>query len=187
MLAAQLLIDPEAHPIFLHCMNGAEVTGLLVMCLRKLQMWSQTFALIEFSRSDERPPRKAWAEEYMSAHADNESLGGLAADAGRFARASLRRTRPTLWTSLAARSRWPRDCRGGCGKASRWSGGTPPLSWWYGSACRRSLRGRVDLTKAECIASVAAHATVCGVRRRGHAGQPAETVGARKPQAQSER
>jgi len=138
-LPAQLLIDPEAHPIFLHCMNGAEVTGLLVMCLRKLQMWSQTFALIEFSRSAERPPRKAWAEEYMSAHADNASLGGLAADAGRFARASLRRTRPTLWTSLAARSRCPRGCRGGYGKASRWPGGTPRLSWWYGSACRRLI------------------------------------------------
>ena len=45
-----MLIDTETHPVFVHCMNGAEVTGLVVMCLRKLQMWSQTFGLMEFGR-----------------------------------------------------------------------------------------------------------------------------------------
>jgi len=31
-------------------MNGAEVTGIVIMCLRKLQMFTTTFATIEFSR-----------------------------------------------------------------------------------------------------------------------------------------
>jgi len=191
-LAAQLLIDPEAHPIFLHCMNGAEVTGLLVMCLRKLQMWSQTFALIEFSRSAEHPPRCGRGpRRARQLTRDEASLGGgRAAGAGRCARASLRRTRPTLWTSSAARSRCPRGCRGGCGRASRWPDGTPRLSWWYAAAGRArhaAWQGGRLTAAPECIEGIAAHAAVCGVGRRGHAGQPAEAAGAREPQAQSER
>jgi protein tyrosine/serine phosphatase len=52
----QLLINPTTHPVYLHCMTGAEVTGLIVMCLRKLQLWSQTFGLLEFSRCGHARP-----------------------------------------------------------------------------------------------------------------------------------
>lgn len=44
------MIDPENHPLYLHCLDGADVTGLVVACLRKLQLWSTSSAMGEFSR-----------------------------------------------------------------------------------------------------------------------------------------
>ncbi|RHZ88475.1 hypothetical protein Glove_22g18 [Diversispora epigaea] len=48
--AVQILIDPTNHPIFIHCLDGADVTGLVVACLRKLQMWSIPSVMGEFLR-----------------------------------------------------------------------------------------------------------------------------------------
>ncbi|ORZ25257.1 protein-tyrosine phosphatase [Absidia repens] len=50
ILALQIIIDPENHPLYVHCLDGADVTGLVIACLRKLQMWSLSSALLEFSR-----------------------------------------------------------------------------------------------------------------------------------------
>ncbi|KAL9550925.1 hypothetical protein MBANPS3_004499 [Mucor bainieri] len=47
----QLMIDPENHPLYIHCLDGADVTGLVIACLRKLQMWSISSALGEFVRN----------------------------------------------------------------------------------------------------------------------------------------
>ena len=47
---AQLLIDPQAQPVYIHCMTGEEVTGLAIVCLRKLQLIDHNFAVSEFSR-----------------------------------------------------------------------------------------------------------------------------------------
>ncbi|CAG8520917.1 17324_t:CDS:2 [Acaulospora morrowiae] len=46
----QIIIDPTNHPIFVHCLDGANVTGLVIACLRKLQMWSIPSAMGEFLR-----------------------------------------------------------------------------------------------------------------------------------------
>lgn len=45
------MIDPANHPLYIHCLDGADVTGLVIACLRKLQMWSISSALGEFARN----------------------------------------------------------------------------------------------------------------------------------------
>jgi len=45
-----LIIDASSLPVFLHCLDGAHTTGLLIMCLRKLQNWGLTVILSEFTR-----------------------------------------------------------------------------------------------------------------------------------------
>ncbi|KAG0273790.1 hypothetical protein BGZ95_010394 [Linnemannia exigua] len=48
--AVQIVIDPENLPIYIHCLDGAVVTGLVVCCLRKLQTWNISSAMGEFLR-----------------------------------------------------------------------------------------------------------------------------------------
>ncbi|EAY18564.1 Tyrosine phosphatase family protein [Trichomonas vaginalis G3] len=45
-----LLCDKNNLPAYIHCLNGGHSTGLIVMCLRKLQMWSQRAMFAEFNR-----------------------------------------------------------------------------------------------------------------------------------------
>ncbi|KAJ2785177.1 protein-tyrosine-phosphatase [Coemansia interrupta] len=35
----ELLTNPAHAPLYLHCLDGSNVTGLIIMCLRKLQLW----------------------------------------------------------------------------------------------------------------------------------------------------
>lgn len=44
------LIDPRNHPLFMHCRDGGHNTGLVVMCLRRLQNWSLPSIHEEFRR-----------------------------------------------------------------------------------------------------------------------------------------
>ena len=46
----QILVDATNHPLYIHCLDGAMVTGVILLCLRKLQMWLLSSAMIEFSR-----------------------------------------------------------------------------------------------------------------------------------------
>ncbi|OLY84732.1 putative tyrosine-protein phosphatase [Smittium mucronatum] len=46
----QIITDPANNPVYYHCMNGSNVSGLLSMCLRKLQLWIQHSYEIEFIR-----------------------------------------------------------------------------------------------------------------------------------------
>mmetsp|Transcript_14280 Transcript_14280/g.37050 ORF Transcript_14280/g.37050 Transcript_14280/m.37050 type:complete len:276 (+) Transcript_14280:97-924(+) len=46
----QLLVLPERHPVYVHCLDGSGVTGLLIMCLRKLLHWAPPPILAEYSR-----------------------------------------------------------------------------------------------------------------------------------------
>ncbi|KAF9131029.1 hypothetical protein BGW39_002340 [Mortierella sp. 14UC] len=48
--AVQVIIDPDNLPIYIHCLDGAVVTGLVVCCLRKLQTWNISSAMGEFLR-----------------------------------------------------------------------------------------------------------------------------------------
>ncbi|KAJ3410424.1 hypothetical protein HDV05_003810 [Chytridiales sp. JEL 0842] len=45
-----ILIDPARHPCYVHCLDGMVVTGLVVCCLRKLQLWAIPAAINEYSR-----------------------------------------------------------------------------------------------------------------------------------------
>ncbi|KAG1147882.1 hypothetical protein G6F37_003715 [Rhizopus arrhizus] len=51
LMALQFIIDPANHPLYIHCLDGADVTGLVIACLRKLQMWSNSSAMSEFARN----------------------------------------------------------------------------------------------------------------------------------------
>ncbi|KAI8355056.1 tyrosine phosphatase family-domain-containing protein [Mortierella sp. GBAus27b] len=48
--ALQIIINKENLPIYVHCLDGASVTGLVICCLRKLQTWNVSSALGEFLR-----------------------------------------------------------------------------------------------------------------------------------------
>ncbi|KAG1176571.1 hypothetical protein G6F70_005133 [Rhizopus microsporus] len=50
LMALQFIIDPVNHPLYVHCLDGANVTGLVIACLRKLQMWSNSSAMNEYAR-----------------------------------------------------------------------------------------------------------------------------------------
>lgn len=44
------VFDPANHPLFLHCLDGRHNTGIVIMCLRKLQNWGLPAILNEFAR-----------------------------------------------------------------------------------------------------------------------------------------
>eukprot|EP00467_Chlorarachnion_reptans_P012600 CAMPEP_0114507714 /NCGR_PEP_ID=MMETSP0109-20121206/12169_1 /TAXON_ID=29199 /ORGANISM="Chlorarachnion reptans, Strain CCCM449" /LENGTH=439 /DNA_ID=CAMNT_0001686509 /DNA_START=174 /DNA_END=1493 /DNA_ORIENTATION=- len=44
------IVKPENHPLYLHCVDGLHVTGLVMMCLRKLQYWETKSIYDEFAR-----------------------------------------------------------------------------------------------------------------------------------------
>eukprot|EP00039_Didymoeca_costata_P033199 m.41218 g.41218 ORF g.41218 m.41218 type:complete len:220 (-) comp9745_c0_seq4:121-780(-) len=45
-----LVIDYSNHPCLIHCYDGHLSTGIAVMCLRKLQLYSVQFSVAEFER-----------------------------------------------------------------------------------------------------------------------------------------
>lgn len=48
--ALRALMDPQNHPILVHCNKGKHRTGCLVGCLRKLQEWTNTSIFEEYRR-----------------------------------------------------------------------------------------------------------------------------------------
>jgi len=44
------MINRVHQPLYVHCLNGAEVTSLVIACLRKLQCWSVSSTMAEFGR-----------------------------------------------------------------------------------------------------------------------------------------
>lgn len=45
-----LLIRADRLPVYLHCLDGADVTGVVIACLRRLQGWHKECISNEFSR-----------------------------------------------------------------------------------------------------------------------------------------
>lgn len=48
--ALEVVLNPENHPILIHCNRGKHRTGCLVGCIRKLQNWSLTMIFDEYRR-----------------------------------------------------------------------------------------------------------------------------------------
>ena len=46
----QTIVCVDRLPLLVHCLNGGEVTGTVMMCLRKLQNWNLSSMLSEYSR-----------------------------------------------------------------------------------------------------------------------------------------
>jgi tyrosine-protein phosphatase OCA6 len=52
-LVAQILeicIEPKNLPLYIHCLDGAIITGVVCMCLRKLQNWNLSVTFTEYTR-----------------------------------------------------------------------------------------------------------------------------------------
>lgn len=45
-----ILIDQSKFPIYIHCLDGSNVTGIVIMILRKLQNWTKVATISEFCR-----------------------------------------------------------------------------------------------------------------------------------------
>lgn len=48
--ALEIAINPENHPILIHCNRGKHRTGCVVGCIRRLQNWSLTMIFDEYRR-----------------------------------------------------------------------------------------------------------------------------------------
>ncbi|CAI5757118.1 unnamed protein product [Candida verbasci] len=48
LMALPYLIHYQYQSVYIHCLNGGQVTSLLVACLRKLQLWSAISIFNEF-------------------------------------------------------------------------------------------------------------------------------------------
>ncbi|KAG5487518.1 hypothetical protein LSCM1_07475 [Leishmania martiniquensis] len=48
--ALQLILNKDMHPLYVHCLDGRHVTGLVVMALRKLLQWDAKAAHAEYQR-----------------------------------------------------------------------------------------------------------------------------------------
>ena len=46
----QLLVLPERQPVYVHCLDGVGVTGMIIMCLRKLLRWAPSSIVAEYAR-----------------------------------------------------------------------------------------------------------------------------------------
>lgn len=46
--ALELMIDIDHSPLYIHCLNGGQVSSLVIACLRKLSFWSSVSIFSEF-------------------------------------------------------------------------------------------------------------------------------------------
>ncbi|KAI9358294.1 protein-tyrosine phosphatase, partial [Zopfochytrium polystomum] len=46
----QVLTDASRLPLYVHCLDGCLVTGLVILALRKLQLWTISSAITEYTR-----------------------------------------------------------------------------------------------------------------------------------------
>lgn len=51
--AMKFILNAENQPVFVHCMNGQQVTGLIVACIRRQQGRTMSSILAEFERYSE--------------------------------------------------------------------------------------------------------------------------------------
>jgi tyrosine-protein phosphatase OCA6 len=48
--ALQLIMNADLHPLYVHCLDGRHVTGLVIMGVRKLQQWDIKASHVEYLR-----------------------------------------------------------------------------------------------------------------------------------------
>ncbi|CDW98894.1 hypothetical protein [Sporisorium scitamineum] len=60
--ALSILLDRRNHPIYIHCLDGVEVTSTLVACMRKVQAWSNPAILAELGRALRDSNSSEWTE-----------------------------------------------------------------------------------------------------------------------------
>ncbi|KAJ2009181.1 protein-tyrosine-phosphatase [Coemansia thaxteri] len=68
----ELVTNPDKTPLYLHCLDGSNVTGVVVMCLRKLQLWriaSYQSEYLRFEQDGEIIPEESEFVECYSGRA----------------------------------------------------------------------------------------------------------------------
>lgn len=60
--ALSILLDRRNHPIYVHCLDGVEVTSTLVACMRKVQAWSTPAILAELGRALRDSNSSEWTQ-----------------------------------------------------------------------------------------------------------------------------
>ncbi|GAA93577.1 uncharacterized protein L969DRAFT_104547 [Mixia osmundae IAM 14324] len=54
--ACELMLDKRNHPVYLHCLDGVDVTSIVIACLRKVMMWNLDSVYSEMTRFLRLPP-----------------------------------------------------------------------------------------------------------------------------------
>ena len=64
--ALQLIMNVDLHPLYVHCLDGRHVTGLVIMGVRKLQLWDIKAAHAEYLRftGEEEQDEVAFIADY---------------------------------------------------------------------------------------------------------------------------
>ncbi|CEP61361.1 putative tyrosine protein phosphatase SIW14 LALA0_S03e01134g [Lachancea lanzarotensis] len=76
--ALEIAINPENHPILIHCNRGKHRTGCLVGCIRRLQKWSLTMIFDEYRRFA-FPKARALDQQFIEMY-DDEKIKQIAAE-----------------------------------------------------------------------------------------------------------
>ncbi|KAF1318951.1 putative protein tyrosine phosphatase, partial [Globisporangium splendens] len=66
----QIVIKQENLPVYLHCLDGANVTGIIIMVLRKLQNWTKVATVSEFCRFTRDHGIEKDESEYLAAFSE---------------------------------------------------------------------------------------------------------------------
>ncbi|EQC42749.1 hypothetical protein SDRG_00472 [Saprolegnia diclina VS20] len=70
----QLLLTKDNLPMYIHCLDGANVVGIVVMVLRKLQNWTKLATLQEFCRFTRDHSIEKDESEFLSSYAAEITL-----------------------------------------------------------------------------------------------------------------
>ncbi|KAJ1897955.1 protein-tyrosine-phosphatase [Coemansia sp. IMI 209127] len=64
----ELATSPDRAPVYIHCLDGSNVTGVIIMCLRKLQLWRVASYQNEYLRFEQDgeiiPEESEFVEKY---------------------------------------------------------------------------------------------------------------------------
>ncbi|KAJ2808506.1 protein-tyrosine-phosphatase [Coemansia guatemalensis] len=70
----ELMTDPTKTPLYIHCLDGSNVTGVVVMCLRKLQLWRVASLQNEYLRFEQDGEIIPEESEFVEVYAGNGLL-----------------------------------------------------------------------------------------------------------------
>ncbi|PVZ96591.1 hypothetical protein BB558_007492 [Smittium angustum] len=66
-----IMTDVSKQPVYYHCLDGSNVTGLLTMCLRKLQLWQIPSIELEFLRFEKNEEIISEESEFVRGYDGN--------------------------------------------------------------------------------------------------------------------
>jgi tyrosine-protein phosphatase OCA6 len=72
-----VLVDKAMQPVFIHCRDGGHNTGLIVMCLRRLQLWTTQAIIDEYRRYTKGNESTYQEEQFVEAFAGPVSIPAL--------------------------------------------------------------------------------------------------------------